>query len=88
MSPSTRCAECVCTCPVGQTEEGALVSYTTDVPDGGDAGVVSVILRTEVLQLQYLRLALKHTFVFVKSNPLSSGSAGVCAPLGLRINIC
>lgn len=60
--------ECVCaTCPVVQAEVGALVSDAADVPDGGDAGVFSVILRTKILQLQDLRLPLQshtHTCFF------------------------
>lgn len=50
----------LCTCPVAQSEVGALVFNATDVPDGGEAGVVGVILRTQILQLQNLCLSLKH----------------------------
>lgn len=50
----------LCTCPVAQSEVGALVFDATDVPDGGEAGVVGVILRPQILQLQNLCLSLKH----------------------------
>lgn len=50
----------LCTCPVAQSKVGALVFNATDVPDGGEAGVVGVILRPQILQLQDLCLSLKH----------------------------
>lgn len=49
------------TCPVVQTEVGALVSDAADVPDGRDAGVLGIILRTKILQLQDFRLTLEQT---------------------------
>lgn len=56
------CVLCLCaTCPVVQIEEGALVPDPTHLADGGDAGVLGVILGTEVLQLQDLGLPLQHT---------------------------
>lgn len=47
------------TCPVGEREDHAAIGDPAHVPDRGDAAVVGVVLRTQVLQLQYLCLPLQ-----------------------------
>lgn len=59
---------CVSTCPVllmcytcliGESEDDAAIRDAAHISDGGDAAVVGVVLRTQVLQLQYLRFPLQ-----------------------------
>lgn len=47
------------TCLVGEAEDHAAVGDAADVPHRGDAAVVGVVLRPQVLQLQNLRLSLQ-----------------------------
>lgn len=47
------------TCLVGEFEDDVSVGNATDVPNGSDAAVVGIVLRTKVLQLQDLRLPLQ-----------------------------
>lgn len=48
-----------CTCPVSEREDHAAIGDPAHIPDRGDAAVVGVVLRTQVLQLQNLRFPLQ-----------------------------
>lgn len=54
------------TCVVAQSEVGALVPDAADIPDGGYASVVSIVLRTKVLQFKDLCLALKYKRIYLE----------------------
>lgn len=54
-----RCEERWNTCFVGQPEGHHFVRDVADVPDGSDAAVVGVVLRSKILQFQDLRFALQ-----------------------------
>lgn len=45
--------------PVGESEDHAAIGDPAHVPDRGDAAVVGVVLRTQVLQLQNLCFPLQ-----------------------------
>lgn len=47
------------TCLIGESEDNAAVRNPTHISDRGDAAVVGVILRTQVLQLQDLCFPLQ-----------------------------
>lgn len=47
------------TCLIGESEDHAAVRDPTHVSHRGDAAVVGVVLRTQVLQLQNLRFPLQ-----------------------------
>lgn len=47
------------TCFVGKLEHDVLIGNAADVANGRDARVVGIVLRSEVLQLQDLRLPLQ-----------------------------
>lgn len=57
---TTTCKDVVCvTCFIGQSEDDPAVWNAAHVAYGGDAAVVSVVLRPQVLQLQDLSLPLQ-----------------------------
>lgn len=47
------------TCLVGKSEDNTAVRNPTHISDRGDAAVVSVVLGTQILQLQNLRFPLQ-----------------------------
>lgn len=60
---------CWCvTCPVVQIEDGTLVPDATHLADRGNTGVLGIILRTEVLQLQDLGFPLQHVVNIMRGN--------------------
>lgn len=47
------------TCLICESEDNTAIRDPTHISDGGDAAVVGVVLRTQVLQLQNLRFPLQ-----------------------------
>lgn len=59
MRVNVPCVIMCCTCLIGESEDDAAIRDAAHISDGGDAAVVGVVLRTQVLQLQYLRFPLQ-----------------------------
>lgn len=47
------------TCLICESEDNTAIRDPTHIPDGGDAAVVGIVLRTQVLQLQNLCFPLQ-----------------------------